>query len=155
MKKLMLCASLAGLMMSAAAPAMADTGVKIGTLTCNQASGFGWILGSSRRVRCVFDGGGRVEHYSGDVTKIGVDVGYQSSATMVWAVFAPATDVAPGALSGHYGGVTASAAVGVGLGANALVGGLDRSIALQPVSIQGETGLDVAAGIGGLTLRHR
>ena len=42
----------------------------------------------------------------------------------------------------------ASATVGVGLGANVLVGGSGNSIALQPVSIEGTTGLNVAG-------RHR
>jgi hypothetical protein len=68
-------------------------------------------------------------------------------------VFAPTNRVGPGDLAGTYGGVAASATVGVGLGANALVGGSNNTIALQPVSLQGQTGLSVAAGIAGLELR--
>jgi hypothetical protein len=134
-------------------PALADGGIKIGTLSCRQEGGWGLILGSSRDVRCTFVHGDRVEHYQGSITKMGVDIGYQRSGTMVWSVIAPHLDEAHGALAGHYGGVTADATVGVGIGANALVGGFDRSLALQPVSVQGTTGLDVAAGVGGMTLR--
>jgi hypothetical protein len=153
MKKLLTCAALIG-GFGLALPAQAyDGGVKIGTLSCHKEGGWGLIVGSSREVRCTFDNGERVEHYSGSITKIGVDVGYQRSGTLVWSVIAPHMDTPRGALAGHYGGITAGAAVGVGLGANALVGGLDRSIALQPVSVEGTTGLNVAAGIGGMTLR--
>jgi uncharacterized protein DUF992 len=157
MNKLMLCASLAGLMLSGAATsALADDnpGVQIGTLTCHEASGWGVIIGSSRHLRCDFEGASGVEHYTGNITRIGVDVGYQGASRLVWAVFAPSSDMHSGALSGSYGGVTASAAVGVGAGANALVGGLDRSVTLQPLSVEGKTGLEVAAGIGGMTLHH-
>jgi hypothetical protein len=150
MKKLLLCASL----LSAAvltSPARADS-VKVGTLTCSASAGWGFVFGSSRSLRCVFQDGNRVEHYDGNIAKYGVDIGYQQSGVIVWGVFAPTSDVGPGALAGHYGGLTAGATVGVGLGANALVGGSNNTIALQPISIQGTTGLNVAAGIGDMTL---
>ena len=83
---------------------------------------------------------------------LGVDLGYKSGATIVWAVVAPSNYPDQGALAGHYLGGAASATVGVGLGANALLGGFDRSISLQPLSVEGNMGLDVAAGIGELTL---
>jgi hypothetical protein len=152
MKKLLIGAAVIGLL-GLTVPAQArDGGVKVGTLSCHQEGGWGLILGSSRDVRCTFDNGERVEHYHGSITKIGVDIGYQRSGTLVWSVIAPHVDTPHGALAGHYGGISASAAVGVGLGANALVGGLDRSFALQPVSVEGTTGLEVAGGIGGMTL---
>ena len=150
MRKLLMCAVLAG-GVGFAALAHADT-VKVGTLTCDEAAGWGLILGSSHSVRCTFSNGDRVEHYTGEINKLGVDVGYQSGGVIVWAVIAPTASPAHGALAGHYVGATASAAVGVGVGANALVGGFNRSITLQPVSIQGEEGLNVAAGVGELTL---
>ena len=134
-----------------AVPAQAN-GAKVGTLTCHQASGFGMILGSTRSVRCIFSNGEHEERYHGSITKAGVDIGFQGAGTLVWSVIAPHYDTPRGALAGHYGGVSAAATVDVGLGANALVGGLDRSFALQPVSVQGATGLDVAAGVGGMTL---
>jgi hypothetical protein len=86
------------------------------------------------------------------MNKLGVDVGYKSGARIMWTVIAPSDHPSDGALAGHYAGGTASATVGIGLGANALIGGFDRSIALQPLSVEGNEGLDVAAGIGELTL---
>jgi Protein of unknown function (DUF992) len=152
MKKLLMCAAMIGVF-GLTAPAQArDGGVKVGTLSCHQDGGWGLIVGSSRGVQCTFDNGYRIEHYAGSITKIGVDVGYQRSGTLVWSVIAPHVDTPRGALAGHYGGITAGAALGVGLGANALVGGFDRSFALQPVSVEGTTGLEVAAGVGGMTL---
>jgi hypothetical protein len=150
MNKFLTCAALIGAV-GIAVPAQAD-GVKVGTLTCHQASGFGLILGSTRSVRCIFSNGEREERYHGSITKAGVDIGYQGAGTLVWSVIAPHYDTPRGALAGHYGGVTAGAALGVGVGANGLVGGSDRSVALQPVSVEGTTGLEVAAGIGGMTL---
>jgi len=133
--------------------AQAD-GVKVGVLTCHESSGWGFIFGSTKSLHCHFSrGGGVVEHYAGTVSKFGVDIGYTSSAVIIWDVVAPNTGVERGALSGDYAGAQASVAVGGGVGANVLIGGLHRSIALQPVSIEGETGLNVAAGIGALSLK--
>jgi hypothetical protein len=132
--------------------AQAD-GVKVGVLTCHVASGWGFVFGSSKALRCHYAGEmHRAEHYSGNISKFGVDLGYSSGAVIIWDVFAPHSGIARGALTGSYAGAQASAAVGAGAGANVLVGGLDRSITLQPVSIEGETGLNVAAGIGEITL---
>jgi len=98
--------------------------------------------------------GGETEHYVGSVSKFGVDVGYTHRGVIVWEVVAPASDPGRGALQGRYVGATASAAIGVGGGAHVLVGGLHRSIALQPLSLTGERGLNLAAGVGAITLRH-
>lgn len=133
-------------------PAQAD-GVKVGVLTCHESSGWGFIFGSTKALRCHFSHDGRVEHYSGKVSKFGVDLGYTSSAVIIWDVVAPNTGIERGALAGEYAGAQASVAAGGGVGANVLVGGLHRSFALQPVSIEGETGLNVAAGIGAITLK--
>jgi hypothetical protein len=136
-----------------AAPASAD-GVKVGTLTCHVASGWGFVFGSSKDMRCNFtSASGYSEHYVGSVSKFGVDIGYTSSAVIIWAVFAPNSGTKHGALAGGYAGATASATAGVGAGVNVLVGGFDRSITLQPVSIEGNTGLNVAAGIGAMSLK--
>jgi hypothetical protein len=154
MKKLLMCAALVG-GLGLAMQAHADdrsTGVKVGTLSCHEASGWGFVFGSSHNVRCVFSNGSHVEHYEGSISKFGVDIGYQQSGVLLWEVIAPSEHPERGALEGHYGGLTAGAAIGVGLDANALIGGSDRSIALQPLSIQGMTGLNVAAGVGELTL---
>lgn len=148
----------AALVMGAAmaAPHAEAAGVKVGVLNCNVSSGFGYILGSSKTVNCSYvpnAAGRRPEHYTGDISKVGVDIGFTKGGVLVWGVIAPSSDMKPGALEGGYGGATASATIGVGLGANVLVGGFDKSIALQPISIEGNTGLNVAAGIEGLSLK--
>ena len=133
----------------------AQSGVKVGVLTCNVEGGWGFILGSSKDVRCTYAPSGRAtERYRGTISKVGVDIGYTQGGVLVWTVVAPTSDIRPGALEGDYGGVTASATIIGGLGANAMLGGFDKSIALQPLSIEGNTGLNVAAGITGMTLTH-
>ena len=138
-----------------AIPHAEAAGVKVGVLNCNVAEGYGFILGSSKNVRCTYvPNNGRAEHYMGSISKVGVDIGYTKGGLLVWAVIAPSSDMKPGALEGGYGGVAASATVGVGVGANVLVGGFDKSVALQPISIEGNTGLNVAAGIAALDLKY-
>jgi hypothetical protein len=153
--RLMIGAAIAAIGLAAAPGAnAAPAGIKVGELTCNVSSGWGFIFGSSKDLHCTFRPSNHSrEHYVGTVNKFGVDVGYTEGGILVWGVFAPTSDLARGALSGTYAGATASATVGVGLGANVLVGGLNKSIALQPVSIEGNEGLNVAAGIGSITLR--
>jgi hypothetical protein len=129
--------------------------VKTGYLTCHEASGWGFIIGSSRRIRCTYSSKNHpTEHYTGTISKFGADIGYLQSAVILWAVAAPTTDLGPGALAGHYAGAQASAALGVGVGANVLIGGFKKSIALQPVSVEGQNGLNVAAGIGAMSLHY-
>ena len=150
-------AVVAGAMLGSGTPASAQpAGVAVGTLTCNVSSGWGFIFGSSRDLRCTYSPQpGIAEHYAGRIGKFGVDIGYVSSAVIVWSVVAPTSNLGPGALAGDFAGATASASVGVGAGANVLVGGSNRSITLQPVSFEGNTGLNVAAGIGSITLRFQ
>ena len=136
-------------------PAAAQGGITVGTLTCNVASGWGFIFGSSRALNCTYhNADGRNDHYVGNVTKFGVDIGYQQGGVLVWGVVAPTTNIGPGSLAGAYAGATASATVGVGIGANALIGGFNNSVSLQPLSIEGNQGLNVAAGIAGLNLTY-
>lgn len=128
-------------------------GVNVGTLTCDVEGGVGFVFGSSKDMSCVFSrADGSAERYHGEVNKFGVDIGYTNEAHMVWAVFS-AGEVGKGALAGTYAGGTASATAGIGVGANALIGGSNDQIALQPVSIEGNEGLNVAGGIGQITLR--
>ena len=132
----------------------APHGVKVGTLTCNVASGWGFVFGSSKDLRCTFRPNQHTaEHYTGTISKFGVDIGYTEGGVLVWGVFAPSSDVRPGALQGDYAGATASATIGVGLGANVLIGGLDKSFALQPLSVEGNKGLNIAAGVGAISLK--
>ena len=133
----------------------APHGVRVGELTCNVASGWGFVFGSSKDLHCTYHGNGnRYEHYTGSISKFGVDVGYTTGGVLVWGVFAPTSDMRKGALSGDYVGASAQATVGVGVGANALVGGFDKSVALQPLSVEGSKGLNVAAGIGSISLHE-
>ncbi|HUK57740.1 MAG TPA: DUF992 domain-containing protein [Stellaceae bacterium] len=133
-------------------PAAAQSGVAAGALTCDVASGWGFIFGSSKDLKCTYSNGSSNEHYTGAITKFGVDIGYTQSAVIVWAVVAPTANVAKGALTGTYVGATGQATVGGGVGANVLVGG-GNSVSLQPVSFSGQTGLNVAGGIAGITLK--
>ncbi len=133
--------------------AAGGTTVRAGYLTCHVSSGWGFIFGSSRKLNCAYAmQPGYTEYYTGSITKFGADIGYLQSGVILWAVLAPTTNLGQGSLAGHYGGATASAAVGVGAGANVLVGGFNQSIALQPVSIEGQNGLNVAAGVVEMTL---
>ena len=135
--------------------AQAQPGVKVGVLTCQVDPGWGLVLGSSKTMSCSYTPNeGTGDFYTGKITKIGVDVGYTGGARMIWGVFAPSRDVSPGALEGNYAGVSAQATAGVGVGANVLIGGFQRSITLQPLSVEGTKGLNVAAGIGAISLTH-
>jgi len=127
--------------------------VRVGVMTCDMAGGFGYVLGSSRDLQCTFSpASGPAEHYAGTISKFGVDIGYVQNAVMVWTVVAPTVALTPGSLTGTYGGATASVTVGVGVGANVLVGGSSDTIPLQPVSIEGGTGLNVAGGFASMSL---
>jgi hypothetical protein len=132
----------------------APANVQMGNLTCNVASGWGFVFGSSKDLHCTFHPlkNQQVEHYTGSISKFGVDLGYTEGGVLIWGVFAPASDMKAGALQGDYAGATAGASVGVGASANVLLGGLKKSIALQPLSVEGNKGLNVAAGIGAISL---
>ncbi len=125
---------------------------QIGVLECNVSPGVGLVITSSRALACRFmPTHGGPEYYVGTIKKLGLDVGVSGAGRLVWGVFAPSANGAH-PLAGHYLGVTAEASVGAGLGANVLVGGSDRTIALQPVSVSSQSGLNIAAGVGELTL---
>ena len=142
-----------GLMAAATMPANAAFGVRVGILACEVEGGAGLILGSRKVLGCYFNAIGTPDEvYDGAVTKIGVDAGITGGSRIVWAVFAPTLQLEPGALEGRYYGLSAEFTPGVGLGANVLVGGFDRSINLQPISVQGQVGANIAAGIGYLRL---
>ena len=111
------------------------------------------IIGSSKAVSCTFKSKGRVEHYEGKLGKLGIDIGVTGDASLAWLVFAPGK-VNKGALEGSYNGASAQATVIAGLGANVLIGGFEKTINLQPLSVQGQTGLNVAAGLTSLSLNH-
>jgi outer membrane protein OmpA-like peptidoglycan-associated protein len=154
MLRTMMLAAAALAALSASAQA-GEAGVKVGILTCEVDSGWGYVLGSSRDIECVYRPlRGPEDRYQGSISKLGVDIGYTDTGTIIWDVIAPASDMGAGALEGMYGGATANATVIAGVGANVLLGGFERSIALQPVSVMGSSGLNIAAGLGALRLRH-
>lgn len=135
-------------------PANAASGVKVGSLNCSVAGGVGLILGSSKGMNCIFHPvGGEPEDYTGSVTKLGIDIGVTGTTYIAWAVFAPGR-VNRGALEGSYSGASAEASIGLGLGANILIGGSKKTIALQPLSVQGQTGLNIAAGVARMDLDY-
>jgi hypothetical protein len=135
-------------------PAQAQR-VKAGTLNCDISGGLGLIIGSQRTVSCLFtpDGPGRREVYNGSISRFGLDVGATARGHMIWAVYAEYYGGTPGALAGNYVGASGEATVAAGLGANVLIGGSNRTVALQPLSVQGQVGLNVAVGVAELRLR--
>ena len=156
MRKTILAAALMATSMFAFAPQTnaAQSGVRVGTLTCHVKGGWGHLVASNRRMNCLYEPYHRTaERYTGTLSRYGVDVGRTNNGTLIWAVVAPTSNVGRTALEGNYGGLAANATVGIGVGANVLVGGLDRSIALQPLSVEGNSGLALAAGVGVMRLR--
>ena len=127
---------------------------KAGVLTCRTSASLGLVLGSHQKLACRFapDTGGPPETYYGHINRLGLDLGIRAGGVMVWAVLAPTNGVHHGALAGKYVGGSGSVSVGVGANANVLVGGSHRSIALQPLSVEGQAGINLALGVAGLTL---
>jgi hypothetical protein len=146
----------AALAMSALAtsPAPAQDATQVGTLTCDVSAGVGMILTQRQTMNCGFSpaNGGPVDPYVGRIDQFGIALGAVQQGQLVWGVIAPASGFPRGALAGTYTGVGAQATAGAGLGANVLVGGTGRAFSLQPLSIQGQTGLNIAGGITTVTL---
>jgi hypothetical protein len=132
--------------------ALAQNAVEAGYLECRgQTSAF--VVGSITKLECLFRPSiGRPQPYLGVIRRVGLDIGWTDSTVLHWQVYAPTNRLGPGALAGSYGGGAASVTIGVGVGANALWGGSNSTISLQPVSVQSQTGLSAAAGIAGLDL---
>ena len=148
-----LCIALAALVVSMA-DAKAQSRTQVGVLECRSPGSVGLIVGSVTNFGCVLRVNGFPDDlYTARITKVGVDLGITGETALSWAVLAPTNRLGPGDLAGNYGGVNASAAIGVGLGANAMVGGSNNTFALQPLSVQGQTGLNVAGGVQSMELR--
>ncbi|CAN7448120.1 DUF992 domain-containing protein [Bradyrhizobium sp. LjRoot220] len=128
--------------------------VQIGVLECRGGASVGFIVGSVTNLGCVLRAEGRPEdRYIATIRKVGLDLGITQESALAWAVFAPSVQLGPGDLSGNYVGAQGSATFGVGVGGNVLVGGSANSIALQPLSLQGQVGVSIAAGLESLELR--
>jgi hypothetical protein len=136
------------------ASASAQTPVPVGVLECQGGQNVGFVVGSVTQLDCVFRGAGRrPEGYTATIHRFGVDLGFTEQTQFSWAVSAPSMRLAPDALAGTYGGVGANASVGIGFGGNFLVGGPGNAYGLQPISVQGQTGLNVAAGVASIDLQ--
>lgn len=154
MVRLSVTAALVTGVFAAISAAEARAYTKVGTLDCAIAPGIGFVVGSSKQVDCIFTPstpGWRRERYFGVIDKFGLDIGATAAGRLVWHVHADTT-ARRHALAGRYSGATAEATIGGGLGANALYGGSSRTVSLQPISLQGQAGLNVAAGVAELTL---
>jgi hypothetical protein len=128
--------------------------VQVGVLECRGGSSVGFIVGSVTNLGCVLRGNGAPDDsYVATIRKLGLDIGITQESALAWAVYAPVARLGPGSLSGNYAGAQGSASIGVGLGGNVLVGGSANSIALQPLSVQGQVGLNLALGVEALELR--
>jgi hypothetical protein len=137
---------------AAATSAVAQERVEVGVLEC-QGDTNSFIVGSVTELGCVFKSStGPTAPYHATIRRVGVDLGFNQRVAVAWAVLAP-TRGWRGDLAGNYAGASASATVGIGLGANALIGGSNNTIALQPLSGQAQTGLSIAAGVAGMDLR--
>jgi len=138
-----------------AAAEPAQRALQLGTLVCRMGPRVGVVVGSRQRLRCRYTqiGSGRVENYAGRITRFGLDVGVTLGGVMRWRVLANTRGQQNGALSGQYVGASADASLGFGIGGKFLIGGTRRSIMLQPLSVVGKVGVNVAAGVTGLNLR--
>lgn len=156
MKTYILAAALAGSFFALPATAQ-ENRVELGLLDCVIEGGVGLVFGSSKDLSCTFTPAEErrpAEQYFGVVNKFGLDVGVTGPAVMQWLVLAPTSDpYGPGALAGDYVGASAEATAAVGVGANILIGGSDQTLTLQPVSVQAQTGLNLAVGVSEFQLR--
>ena len=138
-------------------PTIAQTQrIRVGELTCDGGPSVGLIVGSRQNLRCTFrsNSTGRWYSYSGRISRLGLDLGITSGSRLLWVVFsAPTTRVQRNTLAGTYVGASGDVSLGIGGGANVLIGGFNRSISLQPLSVQGQVGINLAVGVASLSLR--
>lgn len=157
MKTLLIAASAAISVLSFSGAVAQERGVELGLLDCVVEGGAGFIVGSTKDVKCTYTPADKTfapESYFGVINKFGLDVGVTGNTFIQWLVLAPTANVyAPGALAGDYVGASAEATVAIGAGANLLVGGSDQTFTLQPLSIQEQTGLNLAVGVTQFQLR--
>ncbi len=154
MRRSFILAGIATGMLLGSFSANAQDAVRIGVLECRGGASVGFIVGSVTNLGCVLRVDGMpVDRYVATIRKVGVDLGITQEPALGWAVYSPVARLGPGDLSGNYAGAQGSASVGVGGGGNVLVGGSNNSISLQPLSLQGQVGLNVAAGLESLELR--
>jgi hypothetical protein len=137
-----------------AAPASAQgNSVRQGVLTCRTSASVGLVVGSRQRLRCQFKSEtGRTQNYVGTIGRLGLDLGVTAGGVMAWAVLASSANIPSGALAGEFVGASGDISVGVGVGANVLVGGTRKSVSLQPLSVEGQVGVNLALGVARMRL---
>lgn len=150
--------ALAGIVLALSAPVAPTSAqqakVQVGVLECRGGASVGFIVGSVTNLGCVLRAAGQPDDfYVATIRKVGLDLGITQESALAWGVFAPVNRLGPGDLAGNYVGAQGSATLGVGVGGNVLVGGSANSIALQPLSVQGQVGVAIAAGLESLELR--
>jgi len=144
---------LLGLLLAANPAHAQGSSARQGMLTCRTSPSLGLILGSTQRLACQFKAdSGWTQNYDGRMNRIGLDIGITAGGVMVWAVLGSSSAVRPGVLTGRFVGASGEISVGVGAGANLLVGGSGQSVSLQPLSLEGQVGINLALGVAGLTL---
>jgi hypothetical protein len=154
MRRFSILVSAIAALLASIAGAYAQQRVQVGVLECRGGSSVGFIVGSVTNLGCVLRvNGAPDDSYVATIRKVGLDIGITQESALAWAVYAPVARLGPGDLSGNYVGAQGSASIGVGLGGNVLVGGSANSIALQPLSVQGQVGINLALGVEGLELR--
>jgi hypothetical protein len=155
MRKIAVVLAAAAILSATSAPSSAqDKRVNVGVLDCRVGPSIGLIVGSQQQLRCAFRSrAGYAESYVGTINRLGLDIGITAGGRMAWRVYAPGSGAARKALAGNYVGASGDISLGVGVGANALVGGSNRTIALQPVSVKGQVGANLALGVANLTLQ--
>lgn len=146
--------ALATLILAAPIADAQDAKVVAGTLTCKGQGTVGLVVGSKEELACKYApvGGGPVHRFRGSTSRVGLDVGIRGKSVMVWTVLGSTTQIPGEQLGGNFAGVSADVAAGLGVGANVLLGGNNKSIVLQPVSVKGEVGLNIAVGVASLSL---
>ncbi len=135
--------------------ASAQQFTRVGTLSCDVSKGIGMFVVEKQTLSCAFTpvGGGAPENYTGAIEQFGVALGEVKQGHLIWEVAAASSGLQPGALAGRYSGVGANASIGIGAGANVLIGGGNRALSLQPISVEGQTGINIAGGITTVTLK--
>ena len=155
MRRLIVLAGIALALSTSVAPTDAQQAkVQIGVLECRGGASVGFIVGSVTNLGCVLRASNRPDdYYVATIRKVGLDIGITQESALAWGVFAPVVQLGPGDLAGNYAGAQGSATLCVGVGGNVLVGGSNNTIALQPLSLQGQVGVSIAAGLESLELR--
>jgi hypothetical protein len=133
--------------------AFAQNTIRQGVLTCRTSASVGLIVGSRQRLRCQFRSEtGRSQNYTGTIGRLGLDLGVTAGGVMAWVVLASTPVIPSGALAGEFVGASGDISLGLGVGANVLVGGTRKSVSLQPLSVEGQVGVNLALGVARMRL---